>query len=209
MLFGTKVTIGPFVPEDYAAMYCWANDVVAARLDGAFRPTHLSDVLRMCESAGKDPMRVMFAIRRRNDVSIIGYVHIQNISSVHRSADIGIRIGEERHRSQGYGKEALLMAVDFCWQHLNLERIGLIVFRSNLRAINAYKSVGFRIEGRLKRLLFVNGEWVDVLLMAAFRSPRRTSRPRRRPAPLPEVQAAALPAPTPSPSGVEAAHRAA
>lgn len=176
MLFGSKVTIGPFIPEDYGAMYCWANDVVAARLDGAFRPTHLSDVVRLCESAGKDPTRVMFAIRRRNEVSIIGYVHIQNINSVHRSADIGIRIGEERHRGHGYGKEALAMALAYCWQHLNLERIGLIVFRNNVRAIAAYRAVGFRIEGRLKRLLFVNGEWVDVLLMAAFRP--RLRRPR-------------------------------
>jgi RimJ/RimL family protein N-acetyltransferase len=204
MLFGTKVTIGPFVPEDYAAMYCWANDVVAARLDGAFRPAHMSDVLRMCESAGKDPTRVMFAIRRRNDVSIIGYVHIQNINSVHRSADIGIRIGEERHRGQGYGKEALLMAVDYCWQHLNLERIGLIVFRNNMRAINAYKSVGFRIEGRLKRLLFVNGEWVDVLLMAAFRPSRRKSRAPRRIAAQAETTRP-FSAPIAAAGGVEAA----
>jgi hypothetical protein len=46
MLIGNKITIGPFVPEDYAAMYCWANDVVAARLDGAFRPVNLCDVVR-------------------------------------------------------------------------------------------------------------------------------------------------------------------
>jgi hypothetical protein len=65
MLIGTKVTIGPFVPDDYAAMYCWANDVAAARLDGAFRPVNLTEVVRMCESAATDPTRVMFAVRPR------------------------------------------------------------------------------------------------------------------------------------------------
>lgn len=43
------------------------------------------------------------------------------------------------------------------------------MFRNNLRAINAYKAAGFRGEGRLKKFLFVDGAWVDVLLMAAFR----------------------------------------
>jgi RimJ/RimL family protein N-acetyltransferase len=173
MLIGAKVTIGPFVPDDYGAMYCWANDVVAARFDGAFRPVNFSDVVHQCESIGKDPSRVMFAIRKRAETAIIGYLHIQNINSVHRSADLGIRIGTENNRGNGYGTEALTMALDYCWRHLNLNRIGLTVFRNNPRAIRAYKAAGFRIEGRLKKFFFIDGAWVDVLLMAAFRPSRR------------------------------------
>jgi RimJ/RimL family protein N-acetyltransferase len=173
MLIGVRINIGPFVPEDYAAMYCWANDVAAARFDGTFRPVNLSDVVRQCESAGKDPSRVMFAIRKRGESAIIGYLHIQNISSVHRSADIGIRIGEEKNRGHGFGKEALAMALDYCWRHLNLNRVGLIVFRNNPRALGAYKAAGFRVEGRLKKFFFIDGAWVDVLLMAAFRPSRK------------------------------------
>jgi len=175
MLIGAKVTIGPFVPEDYAAMYCWANDVVAARLDGAYRPINFTDVMRQFEHAATDQSRVMFAIRKRNETAIIGYLYIQNISSVHRSADIGIRIGEEKNRGQGYAKEALAMALDYSWRHLNLNRVSLVVFRNNPRAINAYKAAGFHVEGRLKKLLFIDGAWVDVLLMATFR-PRRKKR---------------------------------
>jgi ribosomal-protein-alanine N-acetyltransferase len=177
MFIGTKVTIGAFVLDDYPAMYCWANDVGAARHNGAFRPVNLTDVLQLCDTAGKDPSRVMLAIRRRNETQIIGYLHIQNISAVHRSADIGIRIGQEQWRGRGYGKEALMMGLAYCWQHLNLQRVSLIVFRKNARAINAYKAAGFRKEGLMKKLLFIDGEWVDVLLMAAFRpSPKRARR---------------------------------
>jgi len=173
MLVGAKVTIGPFVPEDYVAMYCWANDVAAARLDGAFRPANLVDVVRMFENAGKDPSRISFAIRQRTATAIIGYLHIHNISGVHRSADIGIRIGEESNRGQGYGKEALMLALDYCWRHLNLNRVGLIVFRNNLRAVSLYKAARFRTEGCFKKLFFIDGAWVDVLAMAAFRPTRK------------------------------------
>lgn len=177
MFIGAKVTIGAFVPDDYPAMYCWVNDVAAARFDGAFRPVNLADVLQLCDTAGKDPSRVLLAIRRRNAPRIIGYLHIHNISAVHRSADISIRIGQEQCRGQGYGKDAMAMGLDYCWQHLNLQRVALTVFRDNARAISAYRAVGFKREGLLKKLLFVNGAWVDVVLMVAFRPSHR--RPHR------------------------------
>jgi RimJ/RimL family protein N-acetyltransferase len=173
VLIGAKVTIGPFVPEDYGAMYCWANDVVAARLDGTFRPTNFNDVVHQCGSVGKDPSRVMFAIRKRAETAIIGYLHIQNINSVHRSADLGIRIGSENNRGNGYGTEALKMALDYCWRHLNLNRVSLIVFRNNPRAISAYRTAGFCVEGRMKKFYFIDDAWVDVLIMAAFRPSRK------------------------------------
>jgi [ribosomal protein S5]-alanine N-acetyltransferase len=175
MFLGNNVVVGAFVPDDYPAMYCWANDVAAARLDGTFRPMNLKDLLNWCQT-GNDPARIMLSIRRRTDPKIIGYVHIQNINAVHRSADIGIRIGEERYRGKGYGKEALTIGLDYCWNHLNLERLGLIVFRNNVRAINAYRAVGFKKEGVLKRLFFIDGAWVDVVVMAAFRPARKRAR---------------------------------
>jgi ribosomal-protein-alanine N-acetyltransferase len=176
MFIGNKVTVGSFVPDDYLAMYCWANDVVAARLDGAFRPVNLKDLVGWCETGSKDPTRIMLSIRQRTDPKIIGYLHIQNINAVHRSADIGIRIGEERYRGKGYGKEALAIGLDYCWKHLNLERVGLVAFRNNTRAINAYKAVGFKKEGLLRRLFFIDGAYVDVLVMAAFRPARKRVR---------------------------------
>ena len=96
-------------------------------------------------------------------------MQINGINSVHRSAELGIRIGEEKNRGQGYGKEALRLAVDFCWNHLNLNRVQLVVFKHNDRAIGAYKAVGFRKEGLLRKAAFIGGGWVDVIVMAALR----------------------------------------
>jgi len=175
MFLGPRITLGAFVPDDYGAMYCWANDVVAARFDHAFRPINLRDVIASCE-IGNDASRVILAMRRRTDTKIIGYVNIHNISAVHRSADLGIRIGDEKHRGQGLGKEALGLALDYCWNHLNLERVSLNVFRHNARAIAAYSACGFKKEGILKRFLFVDGAWVDLVLMAAFRPVHKRAR---------------------------------
>jgi ribosomal-protein-alanine N-acetyltransferase len=135
----------------------------------------LGEVIASCETGG-DASRVMLAIRQRIDPKIIGYINIHNVNAVHRSADLGMRIGDERHRGQGFGKEALAMALNYCWNHLNLERVGLVVFRHNARAIAAYSACGFKKEGVLKRFLFVDGAWIDLVLMAAFRPVRKRAR---------------------------------
>jgi RimJ/RimL family protein N-acetyltransferase len=181
MLLGSRISIGPFVPEDFASVFCWFNDVAAARLDLAYRPVDMMAHQQWWHGLGKDPSKVVFAIRRTSEPAIIGYVQITAINSVHRSAEMGIRIGEEKNRGQGYGTEALRLALNFCWNHLNLNRVQLSVFKHNLRAIAAYKAAGFRKEGRMRRAAFIGGAWVDLILMAALRPAqkpvRRSSRP--------------------------------
>jgi len=169
MLIGTRLTIGPIFPEDFGLLFCWANDVAAARLDLAYRPIDLISHRQWCESIGQDPTKIIFAIRRLNETPIIGYVNVMNIHPVHRSADIGLRIGEEKNRGQGYGKEALGLAMHFCWSHANLNRLQLIVFKHNRRAVSAYTAVGFKKEGLLRKAVFIDGEWIDVVTMAALR----------------------------------------
>jgi RimJ/RimL family protein N-acetyltransferase len=169
MLMAKRVTIGPFVPDDFGPLFCWANDVIAARLDLAYRPVDMMAHQQWWDGLNKDAAKVVFAIRKTAEPALIGYVQINNINGVHRAADLGIRIGEEKNRGQGYGKEALNLAADFCWNHLNLNRVQLVVFKHNHRAIGAYKAVGFKKEGLLKKAAFIGGAWVDLVLMAALR----------------------------------------
>lgn len=178
MLMASRITIGPVVPEDFASLFCWINDVAAARLDFAYRPVDMMAHQQWWNGLGKDATKVVFAIRKTTEPGIVGYVQITGINAVHRSAELGIRIGLEQNRGQGYGKEALRLAVDYCWNHLNLNRLQLIVFKHNHRAIDAYKAVGFKKEGLLRKAAFIGGEWVDLVLMAALRPARRRQQQR-------------------------------
>jgi [ribosomal protein S5]-alanine N-acetyltransferase len=173
MLLGKLVSIGPIFPEDFGPLFCWANDVVAARLDFAYRPIDLISHRQWCETIGKDPTRIVFAIRKARETAIIGYVQISNINTVYGSADLGIRIGEERFRGQGFGKDALGLALNFCWNHVNLHRVQLTVFKHNQRAIRTYQALGFKKEGLLKQAAFIDGERIDVIVMAVLRPSQR------------------------------------
>jgi [ribosomal protein S5]-alanine N-acetyltransferase len=169
MIAGEKVCLGPLVPNDFTAIFRWSNDLSASRLNAAYRPVDWTAHKAWCENVGRDPSRVVFAIRRHNQPDIVGYVEIINIHPVHRSAYIGIRIGEEKDRGHGLGTEALRLTLYFCWNHLNLNRVALTTFRHNERGLRAFRAAGFRKEGILRRAEFIDGDWVDVVLMAALR----------------------------------------
>jgi RimJ/RimL family protein N-acetyltransferase len=175
MLVGKHISIGPVIPADFPAMFCWANDVAAARLNLGYRPVDFQMHKEWCESVGRDQSKVNFAIRKVDGTAIIGLLEITNISPVHRSAEIGLRIGDEADRGRGYGKEALALGLEFCWNHLNLNRAQLIVLRHNERARRAYRASGFDEEGVLRNAAFVDGEWVDLVVMGVLR-PAQTAR---------------------------------
>lgn len=164
-LRGRVVTIGPVIPEDTGALFLWLNDVESASLDLPYRPTDWMTYNSWLADFAKNPSQVIFAIRRIVEPRIIGFLGFTKIHPVYRSADIGMRIGYEADRGKGYGKDALNLALKYAWNHLNLNRVQLSVFESNRRAIRAYSAAGFQREGKLRRAAFIDGEWMDVILM--------------------------------------------
>lgn len=172
MLFGKLICMGPIIPADFNNLFRWADDLEAARLNEPYRPAVWKNQEELWFNVGKDPGRVFFGIRKLGEQAIIGYVQIHSIDMVHRSAMLGLRIGDEAERGKGYGREALDLAVHYCWNHLNISKIGLVVFAINERAIKLYSDYGFEKEGLLKRSVFIDGRYVDVVLMGLMHPSR-------------------------------------
>lgn len=166
---GSKVLIGPLLEADCAPLFRWFNDTQAARLDLAYRPIDWASHRAWFETLGRDASKVLFAVRRIADTALVGSVTLAQIHPVHRSAEIGVRIGDEKDRGHGYGTEAVALATEFCWRYLNLHRVWLQVFKHNERAIRTYEKVGFEREGVLREAAYIDGEWVDVVMMAKLR----------------------------------------
>ncbi len=172
MLSGTNVFLGPVLPQDFSLLFQWADDLEAAQYNETYRPPLWKQQEELWFPRLPDPSRVLMIIRRVGSSTAIGYVQIWNIDAVHQSAILGLRIGSEQDRSQGLGKEAFALAIDYCWNHLHLSRIALSVFANNSAAVALYLKTGFVEEGRLKQAAFIDGSWVDILLMALIH-PRR------------------------------------
>jgi RimJ/RimL family protein N-acetyltransferase len=172
MIAGTKVLLGPILPNDFPSLFRWADDLEATLLNETYRPAVWKQQEEFWFASGKDNSRVSFAIRKLGESAILGYIQIAAIDQVHRSALVGIRIGNEHDRGQGYGTEALRLAVDYCWNHLNLSRIGLTVFENNDRAKRVYAALGFETEGVIRKAVFIDGRWLDVTIMSLLHPSR-------------------------------------
>jgi RimJ/RimL family protein N-acetyltransferase len=51
---------------------------------------------------------------------------------------------------------------------LNLHLIYLRVYEDNQRAIRAYEKAGFKDEGRLRQMIYKDGDYLDVIFMSVL-----------------------------------------
>jgi [ribosomal protein S5]-alanine N-acetyltransferase len=170
---GQRVAIGPILPVDLKLLFLWSDDVEEALCNEPYRPPNWHNQEAFWLNSGDDLSRCFFAIRKAGHPDIIGFVQISRIDPIHRSAMLGIRIGAQADRGHGFGREALKLAIAYCWDHLNLTRVTLTAFAGNERAVKLYQTEGFEVEGRFRDALFIGGAWVDVVAMALNHSRRR------------------------------------
>jgi RimJ/RimL family protein N-acetyltransferase len=169
MLNGEKVCLGPVLNGDIAMLFNWFDTLEIVGASGPYRPASEAKFHQWLAGAANDPSRVLFAIRKQGDLRLVGHVHISSIQPVFRCADIGLGIGPVGDRGQGYGGEALSMAVQYCWRELNLQRVALTVLSHNPRAMRLYERLGFQTEGRLRRATYVDGQFHDIIIMSLLR----------------------------------------
>jgi len=130
-------------------------------------------------NAAVNPNHPVYIIQTRAGVDI-GSAGLQIEGA---RATLGIAIHDERYWNRGLGSDAVATLVNGAFLARPLTRIELTVLPDNARAIRAYERVGFRREGVLRRYLYQNGAYRDVVLMsilheewAAARAPRTRAR---------------------------------
>lgn len=105
-----------------------------------------------------------------SDWLLVGNTGLHRIEAVNLTAEFGIFIGEKEYWSQGFGREATRLMLYHGFNDLNLNRIYLHVFETNLRAIRAYEAAGFVREGMLRQAVYKNGRYMNLILMSVLHS---------------------------------------
>jgi len=171
----TRVELAPLRDSDSPVLFEWINDRALVTLSAAFRPIGRDEHDAWFDDVRRRPDTRIFGIRLREDDRLVGSCQLHGIHPVHRSAELQIRLGDPDARGRGLGTEAVrqLLAVGF--DDLDLHRIALHVLETNAPARGLYERTGFRTEGVLKEAAFIEGEWVNILVMALLRSEYDTS----------------------------------
>ena len=163
-LVGDRIYLSPRRIEDAEKFAEWMNDFEVTDYTG--RSGQLMSVQGEKNYLEGNPNpEATFSIVTLDDDKLIGSVGLERIEHVHRTATLGIFIGDKEYLSKGYGTEAIRLLIDYGFNYLNLHSIKLTVFEFNERAIRCYKKCGFKETGRHRENRFINGKYYDTISM--------------------------------------------
>lgn len=176
MFRGQNVLLRAVKRDDMLRQWEAENDAEIYFLDGGRpRPTSLESLLTYYDqNAGKDNGSVSFAIEADGDY--IGHCGLYNTDTTALHCELGIEINDKGYWGRGYGREVVHLLLDYAFQHMNMNRVWLNTHSENERAIRCYKACGFVEEGRLRQHIWVNGRYVDRVVMGVLRG--ETAPPR-------------------------------
>lgn len=160
-IVGERLYLSPFNADDLEIYTKWAawmnNRAVADNFGGHHNLVSLASAKKtLAELEG-----YRFVMILLDSDELIGHISLHDIDHLNRNAFLGIFIGEEEHRCQGYGAEAIRLILDYGFNTLNLHNIALSVHADNCAAIACYKKVGFREVGRRREWVFKDGKYFD------------------------------------------------
>jgi RimJ/RimL family protein N-acetyltransferase len=171
LLRGARVRLTALNGDDAATISGWFGDVGYLRMQDTnlALPKSQAQVAADLEELAKSPNNIVFAIRTAGDGALIGSIGFYDIEWANQGAWLGMGIGERDAWDQGYGTEALHLALQYAFDELNLHRITLTVLAYNERAIALYERAGFRREGVFRDFGRRDGRRYDMYLYGLLR----------------------------------------
>lgn len=172
MIYGERIRFRAVEREDLPRFVAWLNDPEVLRGLLLYLPLSLNEEENWYESMMKRPTDehpMVIEIQQADEWLPIGNCGFVKIDWRSRSGEVGIFIGEKRLWNQGYGTDAMRLLLQHGFHTLNLNRIALDVYDTNLRAVRSYEKAGFVHEGRKRQAIFKGGKYIDILQMSVLR----------------------------------------
>lgn len=102
-----------------------------------------------------------FQMTAFDDTGVAGHFIMRFTDDEKKVIRFGFVIVDDTKRGMGYGKEMLLLGLQYAFNILKAEKVTLGVFENNESAYNCYKTVGFK-EAALEKTKYyhlLNEEW--------------------------------------------------
>lgn len=173
MLIGNKVILRPLKIGDLEKTHQWRNNLELLKLTQGIRfPKTLEMDKEWFEHALKDKSNrsVFFGLDELETGEFIGMYQLNNIDYISGTAIWGYIIGETNKRGKGYGIEASNLILKYAFNVLNLRKITTYNISYNNAALAIQNKIGvFKKEGELKKHIYFDREYHDVLVLSLFR----------------------------------------
>ncbi len=163
-IIGEKVYLSPRCVEDAEKYVEWLNNhEIAKYLNYNYKILSLEAEREFLAKTDSDSYN--FAIVDKKTDELIGGISLGHVKNIHRTAELGVFIGNEEYLSHGYGSEAIMLLLDYAFNQLNLNNIMLKAISFNARALRAYEKCGFKKFGVWEKSHYVDGKYYDLIYM--------------------------------------------
>jgi RimJ/RimL family protein N-acetyltransferase len=126
--------------------------------------SRIDDIEIATDAIIKDPKHIFGLVLKDGEpIGIMGYM---NYDTKNRKAELRKIIGELDYRGKGYGKKATNLWLSYGIQSLNLRKIYLYTFDTDLRNIRINLDMGFQLEGIFRKENLYTDGVKDILRMA-------------------------------------------
>lgn len=174
MIKGTNIALRPVQEEDWPILEAWGQDRMA--LWGRFQRfqlDHLPQLRQAYQKTGllsrESGFLLIETVPPRNVVGFVRYTLMPYPDADMPHPEIGFGIPEISGRGKGYAGEALQLLIEYLFAGYPVERIIAFTDAENIPAQRVLEKNGFQQEGRLRRTMFRDGQWRDVLIFGLLR----------------------------------------
>lgn len=169
MIIGEEIYLRPIKKNDLKLLNKWKNDKeVFKYLGGGFMPISIDQQEKWLESmidlTGNN-RRFIVCTSNHDSIGMIG---LYDINWIHKNCEVGLYIGEKNFHGKGYAKQAYDLIEKYAKEYLNLRKIKLNVVNNNEKATNLWNTLGFKKVGMLKEERFIEGKYMDLIIMEKF-----------------------------------------
>ncbi|OOM71430.1 spermidine N(1)-acetyltransferase [Clostridium puniceum] len=160
MLKGHKIYLRSLEKKDIVSLYRLCNEEKVKAYN-----TIPNDM----QSNNKDKnLRKALSIINEKNV-LIGFITYKESSYCNVvTYSIGITIGS-KYWGRKYGQDSIKTLLKYLFEERNAIKVELEVIECNLRAISCYRKCGFVEEGIRKNKVYIEGRYVDTIIMRILR----------------------------------------
>jgi len=168
MITGKQVTLRGFEVSDSTEMLPYWNRKEFLDFSGRTCPLTREELVTWIQETWKERKKeksFTFGIISNENSLLIGYIKLIILNHISRRGKLSIGIFNPSYRDKGLGTETVNLIIEYSFSTLNLLSLELNVFKNNPRAINCYTKIGFKKVGFRRKADYVNGEFLDDLVM--------------------------------------------
>lgn len=116
----------------------------------------------------KGDNNIRYTIANLEDTEIYGTLIISKLDWKNRTCGIDIKLSNDA-RGKGIGTESISLAIDYIFNELNLNRIGINILESNIPSQKLFEKAGFIKEGTLRKAVYKNGQYLDLFVYSLLK----------------------------------------